>query len=106
MRWLALLARIIGWLLTPLVVWAASFFGAWLGTWFAAGLPNPRSGLYVTVGSGMVAGLVMTLIWMRILGRSRRLRRSLHVTPEGLPILEEALPPAAEEPASVEAPPA
>ena len=21
----------IGWLLTPLVVWAASFFGAWLG---------------------------------------------------------------------------
>lgn len=112
MRWLALLARIIGWLLTPLVVWAASFLGAWFGTWFAAGLPNPRSGLYVTVGSGLVAGLAMALIWMRILRRSRRLRHSLHVTPEGLPILDEVLTPEvkteapADRPASMESPPA
>ncbi|HSR93146.1 MAG TPA: hypothetical protein VLK88_17700, partial [Gemmatimonadales bacterium] len=49
MRWLALFARIIGWLLTPLVVWAASFLGAWLATWFATGIAAPRAGLYTTL---------------------------------------------------------
>ena len=28
MRWLRLLFRIFGWLLTPFLAWAASFFGA------------------------------------------------------------------------------
>jgi hypothetical protein len=102
MRWLALFARIVGWLLTPLVVWAASFLGAWLATWFATGIAAPRAGLYATLISGLIAGLVMTLVWMRVLRRSRRLRKSLHVTSEGLPILEDALPPA--EPPAAEAP--
>lgn len=106
MRWLALLARIIGWLLTPLVVWAASFLGAWVATWFAGSFPNPRTGLFVTLGAGLVTGLAITLIWMRVLRGSRRLRRSLHVTPEGLPILEDALAPTPPEPPPVEAPPA
>src|SRR4029453_14811723 len=94
MRWLALFARIVGWLLPPLGGWAASFLGAWLATWFAAGVGAPRAGLYTTLISGLIAGLVMTLIWMKVLRRSRRLRQSLHVTSEGLPILEDALPPA------------
>ncbi len=86
MRWLALLARIVGWLLTPLVVWAASFLGAWLATSFATGHLRRRApDLYFTIGSGLHRGLVMTLIWMRILRSSRRLRHSLHVTARACP---------------------
>lgn len=104
MRWLVLVARIIGWLLTPLVVWAASFLGAWIATSFAGSLPSPRTGFYLTIGAGLLAGVAMTLLWMRILRSSRRLRHSLHMTAEGLPILEEALDPAPEEAPPVEAP--
>ena len=87
MRWIDILLRILGWLLTPLVVWAASLFGAV----FALGLLSPaRSShaiLYLTVAVGLLTGLVATLLWMRVLRRSPRLRKSLHITREGLPVL-------------------
>lgn len=91
MRWLRLLLLIVGWLLTPLVVWAASVLGAWVGARAGGGLPTPDQALAVTVGGGVIAGFTSVFLWMRLLRRSPRLRHSLGITREGLPIKEELI---------------
>jgi hypothetical protein len=45
MRWLGILVRVVGWLLTPLVVWAASFSAAWLVLQAAPHIEQPRRAL-------------------------------------------------------------
>jgi hypothetical protein len=69
-------------------------------------LESPRDALYYTAASGLITGLVATFFWLRFLRKSPRLRHSLHVTREGLPVLEEALPPAEPEVVEVPGPPA
>ncbi len=96
MRWLRAIVRVVGWLLTPLVAWAASLLGAWLATFGAAGLA-PMQGLALTIGLGASAGFGSLLLWMRILRRSPRLRHSLHVTREGIPIADDLLAPGGNE---------
>jgi hypothetical protein len=90
MRWLGILVRIIGWLLTPLVAWAASFYGAWLLLQGEGQFENPRYALYAAFAAALVAGILLMLAWMQLLRRSPRLRHSLHVDREGLPVLDES----------------
>jgi len=61
-------ARWIGWLLTPVVVWAASFFGGWLGA--ALG----KSTGYLLAGGVSVgtAGLVGWALLIRRVGKTIR----------------------------------
>lgn len=80
------LLRILGWLLTPLVAWAASFLGAALGALLAAQVAEPRAGLVVTVAVGFLAGVAGILGWLRVLRRSPKLRETLAVTEEGAPL--------------------
>ena len=55
------LLRIALWLLTPLVVWAASFFGAWLGV-LLAGTDLRLLGLGGLLGGGLgLAGWLFVL---------------------------------------------
>ena len=89
MRWVGILARVVGWLLTPLVAWAASFSGAWVVLRGQAGFEEPRRALYTALALGFAFALVALLAWIELLRRSPRLRHSLHVTREGLPDLEE-----------------
>jgi hypothetical protein len=89
MRWPGLLLRILGWLLTPLVAWAASFLGAWLFVRTAAAFPSGRSAMLATLGVAVGSGIGALLVWMQLLRRSPRLRHSLHVTVEGLPLPED-----------------
>lgn len=89
MRWLSILVRVIGWLLTPLVAWAASLCGAWLLLNLAGRFSDPRHEVYAAFAAALFAGVAALWLWMRLLGRSPRLRHSLHVDPEGLPVLEE-----------------
>lgn len=102
MRWFSILTRIVGWLLTPLVAWAASLFGAWLVLNLGGQFSRPRVALYAALGAALVAGVASLWLWMQLLRRSPRLRHSLHVDPEGLPVIDEdsqeepAEPPAAE----------
>ena len=44
MRWLRVFFRIFGWLLTPFLAWAASFFGAVVGALLALKLDDPVRG--------------------------------------------------------------
>lgn len=89
MRWFSILTRIVGWLLTPLVAWAASLFGAWLLLNLGGQFSNPRYALYAALAAALVAGVASLWLWMQLLRRSPRLRHSLHVDPEGLPVIEE-----------------
>jgi hypothetical protein len=93
MRWAGILLRIVGWLLTPLVVWAASLWAAWVALRFSGGFDHPRTALYAALGIAVLAGTITLYLWMQLLRRSPRLRKSLHVTREGLPDIEDPGPP-------------
>jgi hypothetical protein len=93
MRWPGILLRIVGWLLTPLVAWAASLWAAWVALRFSGRFENPRSALYAAFGIAALAGAIALFLWMQLLRRSPRLRKSLHVTREGLPDIDDTGPP-------------
>jgi hypothetical protein len=93
MRFLKLLLRILGWLLTPLVAWAASFIGASIGAVIARGLKSPTTGMVVTAACGALAGLGTLAVVIHYLRRSPRLRHALHVTEDAIPDTSEFLAP-------------
>jgi hypothetical protein len=92
MRWLGILLRVVGWLLTPLVAWAASLWGAWTALRITVGFDNERSAIYTAFGVAVVTGTIALYLWMQLLRRSPRLRKSLHITREGLPQIEDPVP--------------
>jgi hypothetical protein len=93
MQLLRLFLRVFGWLLTPFMAWAASFFGCVAGEVIATTISDPKKGLYLSAGLGALAGFVTLIFWLRLLRRSPELQEALAVTPEGVPdtavILEE-----------------
>jgi len=85
MRWVRLLFRIFGWLLTPFLAWAASFFGAVAGALLALKMDDPVRGLAVTAVCGGIAGFACLIAWLQYLRRSPEIREVLAVTEEGTP---------------------
>ena len=80
------IVRILGWLLTPLVAWAASFVGATIGAWISGGADSPKTVLIVTAAFGLVFAWVSAWAWLRYLRRHPRLQRRLEVAPDGTPL--------------------
>src|SRR4051794_41593828 len=70
MRWIRLFFRIFGWLLTPFLAWAASFFGAVAGALLAIKLDDPVRGLVVTAVCGGLAGVAALIGWLHYLRRA------------------------------------
>jgi hypothetical protein len=85
MRWVRLLFRIFGWLLTPFLAWAASFFGAVLGALLALRMEDPVRGLAVTAVCGGIAGFACLIAWLHYLRRSPEIREVLAVMEDGTP---------------------
>lgn len=85
MRVLRLFLRAFGWLLTPFMAWAASFFGCVAGEVIAIRMNNPQQGLILSAVLGAIAGFVTLILWLRLLRRSPELQEALAVTPEGVP---------------------
>ena len=85
MRWIRLLFRIFGWLLTPFLAWAASFFGAVAGALVAMRMEDPVDGLAVTALFGAFAGFAALIGWLEYLRRSPEVREVLAVTEDGTP---------------------
>lgn len=102
MRWIRLLFRAFGWLLTPFMAWAASFFGFVGGAMVATRIRDPFTGLIVAVATSGVAGFTGLLLWLRFLRRSPEVREVLAVAEDGTPDIAASLPifadPAAEAP--------
>ena len=93
MRWLRLLVRIFGWLLTPFLAWAASFFGAVGGALVAIRMEDPVEGLMVTALCGALTGFAGLIAWLGFLRRSPEVRGVLAVTEDGTPDTTEILIP-------------
>lgn len=95
-------ARLVGWLLTPFIAWAASFIGALIGASIARGVDSPGTGIIITLVCGAIAGLGTLGIVIHYLRRSPRLRQALHVTEDAIPdtseFLSDAAPPAENQP--------
>jgi hypothetical protein len=85
MRWLRLVFRIFGWLLTPFLAWAASFFGAVAGALIAMRVDDPVDGLAVTAVCGAAAGFATIILWLRYLRQTPGAREVLAVTEDGTP---------------------
>jgi hypothetical protein len=85
MRWVRLLFRIFGWLLTPFLAWAASFFGAVGGALIALKLDDPVRGLAITAVCGGLTGFACLIVWLRFLRRSPEVREVLGVTEDATP---------------------
>ena len=77
--------RVSGWLLTPLVAWAASHFGGGIGATIASGIEDPRIGLGLTVVAAALSGLLALQLWIRLLRYSPGLRHALHVAQDATP---------------------
>jgi hypothetical protein len=84
-RWLRLVFRIFGWLLTPFLAWAASFFGAVAGALIAMRIADPVNGLAVTAVCGAATGFATILLWLHYLRQSPEVREVLAVTEDGTP---------------------
>jgi membrane associated rhomboid family serine protease len=84
-RVLRLFLRAFGWLLTPFMAWAASFFGCVAGEVIAIRMNDPQQGLILSAVLGAIAGFVTLILWLRLLRRSPELQEALAVTPEGVP---------------------
>jgi hypothetical protein len=93
MRWLRLLFRIFGWLLTPFLAWAASFFGAVGGALVAMRMDDPVEGLALTALFGALTGFAALIAWLGYLRRSPEVREALAVTEDGTPDTTEILIP-------------
>ena len=85
MRWVRLVFRIFGWLLTPFMAWAASFFGAVAGALIAIRMDDPFRGLAVTAVCGAVTGFAGLVLWLEYIRRSPEVREVLAVTEDGTP---------------------
>lgn len=86
MRVLRGLLRLAGWLLTPLVAWAASFIGSFLGSALSPDSASARTGVWITVASGGVFAITAAWAWLRLLRRSPKLQQTLAVAPDGTPL--------------------
>ena len=85
MRWVRLLFRVFGWLLTPFLAWAASFFGAVGGALIAMRVQDPVQGLAVTALCGALTGFTALIVWLRYLRQTPQAREVLAVTEDGTP---------------------
>ena len=79
------MVRLVGWLLTPLIAWAASFVGAGIGAQLGASANRATTTLKVSIGFGAVFAFVAAWSWLHFLRRSPKLQEVLAVTPEGTP---------------------
>ena len=66
------LVRIAGWLLTPVVVWAASFFGGWMGALLAEFREKPSGSIWWLVLGAVGGGLAGAVGWGTVMMRGGR----------------------------------
>jgi hypothetical protein len=64
--------RVLGWLLTPGVVWAAAFVGGWLGALLGGSESSPGAGIRWMVAGGVLGGSVALVFWVWRLTRAGR----------------------------------
>jgi hypothetical protein len=68
-RWLAHALVVVGWLLTPLLAWGASFFGLWVGAHLADRFSGPLVMVIPAVSGAGLLGFGTLWLWVRFMRR-------------------------------------
>ena len=68
-RWLAHLLVVVGWLLTPVLAWGASYFGLWFGAVVGVHLGRPLVMMGVAIVIGFASGFTVLAFWVRFMRR-------------------------------------
>jgi hypothetical protein len=68
-RWLAHFLLVVGWLLTPLCAWGASYFGLWIGAKVGVRFSGPGAMVGVALGIAFLSGFVILALWVRMMRR-------------------------------------
>jgi hypothetical protein len=68
-RWLAHFLVVVGWLLTPVLAWGASYFGLWVGALVGVHLGRPLVMMGAAIAIGFVSGLTVLAFWVRFMRR-------------------------------------
>lgn len=68
-RWLAHALVVVGWLLTPLLAWGASFFGLWVGAHLSDRFSGPLTMLIPAIAGAAVLGFGTLWVWVRFMRR-------------------------------------
>ena len=68
-RWLAHSLVVVGWLLTPVLAWGASYIGLWVGALVATGLGPPITMLAVAGAAAAASGFTALALWVRFMRR-------------------------------------
>jgi len=68
--------RLAGWLLTPAVVWAASFVGGWIGAVVGGRVAGASSGILWLAAGSVLGGTAALWGWIVRLRRGARLART------------------------------
>jgi hypothetical protein len=79
-RWLAHLLVVLGWLLTPVLAWGASYVGLWGGALVAMRFSQPVTMLAVAGSGAALCGLAALAAWVRFMRRVPHLL-SHHMAP-------------------------
>ncbi|HYK83484.1 MAG TPA: hypothetical protein VEU55_10115 [Gemmatimonadales bacterium] len=79
-RWLAHLLVVVGWLLTPVLAWGASYAGLWLGALVATRLDSLLAMLAVAGLGAALCGFSALALWVRFMRRAPHLL-SHHMAP-------------------------
>ena len=68
-RWLAHLLVVVGWLLTPVLAWGASYVGLWLGATAALRFTQPLTMLAIAALCAAGCGLAAIGVWVKCMRR-------------------------------------
>ncbi|MGH7673973.1 MAG: hypothetical protein ACREMV_01770 [Gemmatimonadales bacterium] len=79
-RWLAHLLVVVGWLLTPVLAWGASYVGLWAAALVAVHVGDPIVMLGVVGVCAALAGFSVIALWVRFMRRVPHLL-SHHMAP-------------------------
>ncbi len=79
-RWLAHLLVVVGWVLTPVLGWGASFVGLWFGAAVGMRFANPLTMLAITGAGAALFGVATLVIWLRFMRKVPHLL-SHHMAP-------------------------
>src|SRR6266571_2287493 len=69
-RWLAHLLVVVGWLLTPVLGWGASFVGLWVGAAVGMRFANPLTMLAIAGAGAALFGVATLITWLHAPRRS------------------------------------
>ena len=79
-RWLAHLLVVVGWLLTPVLGWGASFVGLWVGAAVGMRFVNPLTMLAIAGAGAALFGVATLVTWLRFMRKVPHLL-SHHMAP-------------------------